>query len=205
MSSRAFTVSLLAAALAATALLAGCKQKPADTDLAAPQTPADTGALTLPQPAEQPRTESDVEIPTLSIATVDGQQFDLASRRGKWVVVNFWATWCKPCLKEMPELSALDAMREHVEVVGLAYEDITPDDMKVFLKLHPVVYPIAVVDTFNPPADFATPRGLPMTYLIAPDGKVADKFLGPVTAKDIESAITKAGGPKPLQAPAGQS
>lgn len=205
MSSRAFSVSLLAAALAATALLAGCKQKPADTDLAAPQTPADTGALTLPQPAEQPRTESDVEIPTLSIATVDGQQFDLASRRGKWVVVNFWATWCKPCLKEMPELSALDAMREHVEVVGLAYEDITPDDMKVFLKLHPVVYPIAVVDTFNPPADFATPRGLPMTYLIAPDGKVADKFLGPVTAKDIESAITKAGGPKPLQAPAGQS
>jgi thiol-disulfide isomerase/thioredoxin len=205
MSSRAFTGSLLAAALAATALLAGCKQKPADTDLAAPQTPADTGALTLPQPAEQPRTESDVEIPKLSIATVDGRQFDLASRRGKWVVVNFWATWCKPCLKEMPELSALDAMREHVEVVGLAYEDITPDDMKVFLKLHPVVYPIAVVDTFNPPADFATPRGLPMTYLIAPDGKVADKFLGPVTAKDIESAITKAGGPKPVQAPAGQS
>jgi thiol-disulfide isomerase/thioredoxin len=200
MSSRAITVSLLAAALATTALLSACKQKPADTELAGPQTPADTGALTLPQSAEQPRTENDVRVPTLSIATVDGQQFDLAARRGKWVVVNFWATWCKPCLKEMPELSALDAMREHVEVVGLAYEDITPDDMKVFLKLHPVVYPIAVVDTFNPPADFATPRGLPMTYLIAPDGTVADKFLGPVSAKDIESAITKAGGPK-----AGQS
>ncbi len=205
MSSRAITVSLLAAALVATALLAGCKRKPADTDLAAPQAPADTGALTLPQAAEQPRTENDVEIPKLSIATVEGQQFDLASRRGKWVVVNFWATWCKPCLKEMPELSALDAMREHIEVVGLAYEDITPDDMKVFLKLHPVVYPIAVVDTFNPPADFATPRGLPMTYLIAPDGRVADKFLGPVTASDIEAAIVKAGGPKPSQGPAGQS
>ena len=94
------------------------------------------------------------------------------------------------------ELSALDAMREHVEVLGLAYEDISADDMKVFLKLHPVVYPIAVVDTFNPPADFATPRGLPMTYLIAPDGRVADKFLGPVTAKDIEAAIAKAGGPQ---------
>jgi hypothetical protein len=87
-------------------------------------------------------------------------------------------------------------MREHVEVIGLAYEDISADDMKVFLKLHPVVYPIAVVDTFNPPADFATPRGLPMTYLIGPDGRIADKFLGPVTAKDIESAIVKAGGPQ---------
>lgn len=190
------SVSFLAVALAGVVLLGGCKKATPEPELAAPQTPADTGALTLPQPPEQPRHEGDVETPSLKIATVDGQQFDLAARRGRWVVVNFWATWCKPCLKEMPELSALDAMREHIEVVGLAYEDITPDDMKVFLKLHPVVYPIAVVDTFNPPADFATPRGLPMTYLIGPDGRVADKFLGPVTAKDIENAIAKAGGPK---------
>lgn len=195
---RAISRSLLALALASVVVLAGCKkeaQAPAP-DLAEPQTPAETGALTLPQAPEQPRHEGDVAVPVLKIATVDGQEYDLAARRGKWVVVNFWATWCKPCLKEMPELSALDAMREHIEVLGLAYEDITPDDMKVFLKLHPVVYPIAVVDTYNPPADFATPRGLPMTYLIAPDGKVADKFLGPVTAKDIEAAIAKAGGPK---------
>jgi len=197
MSSRATTRSLLVAALVAGALLAGCQQKkPADTDLAAPQTPSDTGALTLPQTADHPLSEGGVDVPKLVIATVDGKQYDLAARRGKWVVVNFWATWCKPCLKEMPELSALDAMREHIEVIGLAYEDISADDMKVFLKLHPVVYPIAVVDTFNPPADFATPRGLPMTYLISPDGKVADKFLGPVTAKDIEAAIAKAGGPQ---------
>ncbi|WP_206859853.1 TlpA disulfide reductase family protein [Lysobacter changpingensis] len=203
--SRAPVRSLLAVAFVMTALAAGCQKKPADTDLAEPQAPDETGALTLPQTPEHPVSEGGAEIPKLTIATVDGKQFDLAARRGKWVVVNFWATWCKPCLKEMPELSALDAMREHIEVVGLAYEDITPDDMKVFLKLHPVVYPIAVVDTFNPPADFATPRGLPMTYLIAPDGKVADRFLGPVTAKDIESAIAKAGGPKPLQEPAAQA
>lgn len=202
---RAISMSVLALALASVVLLGGCKKATPEPDLAEPQAPAETGALTLPQAPEQPRHEGDVEVPTLKIATVEGQQFDLAARRGKWVVVNFWATWCKPCLKEMPELSALDAMREHIEVIGLAYEDITPDDMKVFLKLHPVVYPIAVVDTFNPPADFATPRGLPMTYLIAPDGKVADKFLGPVTAKDIEAAIAKAGGPQSGQGPAAKS
>jgi hypothetical protein len=66
--------------------------------------------------------------------------------------------------------------------------------MQAFLKKHPVAYPIAIVDTYSPPADFDTPRGLPMTYLIGPDGKIADKFLGPVTAHDIESAIAKAGG-----------
>ena len=58
-----------------------------------------------------------------------------------------------------------------------------------------MVYPIAVVDVYDPPADFATPRGLPMTYLIAPGGKVAKRFLGPVTAKEIEGAIAAAGGP----------
>jgi thiol-disulfide isomerase/thioredoxin len=144
-------------------------------------------------------------MPTLKLTTVDGRQYDLAEHRGKWVVVNFWATWCKPCLKEMPELSALDTMREHIEVVGLAYEEIEPADMQAFLKQHPASYPIAIVDTYAPPADFDTPRGLPMTYLIAPDGKVADKFLGPVTAHDIESAIAKAGGPQPTKPEAGKS
>ena len=75
------------------------------------------------------------------------------------------------------------------------YEDITQEAMRAFLEDHPVVYPVAILDTFEPPKDFATPRGLPMTYLIAPDGKVAKQFLGPVTAHDLEGAIAKAGGP----------
>ena len=106
-----------------------------------------------------------------------------------------WATWCGPCLQEMPELSALDAMREHIVVVGLAYEDISVEDMRAFLQKRPVVYPIALLDVYNPPADFETPRGLPMTVLVGPDGKVAKTITGPVTAHDLEAAIAAAGGP----------
>ena len=177
-------------------LLAGCRQAadPAST------TAEDAPAAAAEAPVEETAPAADdapvrPDMPGLQVATVDGGSYDLAEHRGEWVVVNFWATWCAPCLKEMPELSALDAMREHVEVIGLAYEDIKPAELRTFLEKHPVVYPIAVVDVYDPPADFATPRGLPMTYLIAPGGKVAKRFLGPVTAKEIEGAIAAAGGP----------
>ncbi|MBW8367199.1 MAG: TlpA family protein disulfide reductase [Arenimonas sp.] len=130
--------------------------------------------------------------PTLVVDTLDHGPFDLASKRGSWVVVNFWATWCKPCLKEIPDFSAFDAARDDVTVIGLAYEEIEPEAMREFLGKHPAGYPIALLDVYNPPADFATPRGLPMTYLIAPDGTVADRFLGPVTSQDLAAAIAKA-------------
>ncbi|AMJ57564.1 MULTISPECIES: TlpA disulfide reductase family protein [Stenotrophomonas] len=170
--------------------LSACKPDP--TPVAAAPSPAPAApAAPAPAPGVVQQT---AEIPQLQVPTVDGKTYDLASHRGQWVVVNFWATWCAPCLQEMPELSALHAMRSNVEVVGLAYEDIELDEMQAFLKEHPVAYPIAIIDTFSPPKDFATPRGLPMTYLIGPDGKVARQFLGPVNAREVEEAITAAGG-----------
>lgn len=165
---------------------------PAPIETPAPTVPADQAPADKAAAAEAPVAK---DMPMLKVATVDGKTFDLAEQRGKWTVVNFWATWCGPCLKEMPELSALDAMREHIVVVGLAYEDTTTEAMQAFLKTHPVVYPIALLDVYNPPKDFDTPRGLPMTVLVGPDGKVAKTITGPVTAHDIETAIAAAGGP----------
>ncbi len=127
--------------------------------------------------------------PSLVVTTLDHGKFDLAQHRGKWVLVNFWATWCSPCLKEIPDFSAFDQQREDVEVIGLVFEEIEEADLRAFLKEHPAGYPIARVDVFDPPKDFDVPRGLPTSWLIAPDGSVAEKYLGPITSADLARRI----------------
>ena len=172
------------AAFAMLLLLAACKQ--ATAPVAAP--------ATVPAPTETPvKPATKPEKPSLKVITFDGQAYDLAEHRGHWVVVNFWATWCTPCLAEIPDLAALDKARDDVDVIGLAYEEIESPDMEAFLREHPISYPMAVLDVYHPPADFDTPPGLPMTYLIAPDGKVAKQFLGPTDAKELAQLIKAAG------------
>jgi thiol-disulfide isomerase/thioredoxin len=128
--------------------------------------------------------------PALTITTLDGGSFDLSKQSGKWVIVNYWATWCSPCLKELPDISAyVAAHKDKVAAIGLDFEDSDKADIEKFLKAHPLSYPVALVDIDNPPKDFDTPKGLPNTYVIAPDGHVAKAFMGPITAKDLDSVI----------------
>ncbi len=190
MMNRPLRLSVLAVVLA----LAACKpnhelpqpkvDKPASSQPPAAMTPSPSAGL------------ADVGAqPKLHLPTVDGKTFDLAEQRGHWVVVNYWATWCGPCLEEMPDLSALAALREYIKVVGIANDDVKPAELQAFLQKHPVVYPIVQVDPAAPPADFGMAPTLPISWLIDPQGKVVKRFMRPVKATDIEAAIASAGGP----------
>lgn len=185
--------SLRLSALAVVLALAACKPHPEQPQASAPKPAPTQPATATPSPVAG---LADVGAqPKLRLPTVDGKTFDLAEQRGHWVVVNYWATWCGPCLEEMPDLSALAALREYIKVVGVANDDIAPAELQAFLQKHPVVYPIVQVDPGAPPADFGTPPTLPISWLIDPQGKVVKRFMRPVKAADIEAAIAAAGGP----------
>jgi thiol-disulfide isomerase/thioredoxin len=124
-----------------------------------------------------------------TLQQLGGGAVSLSDFRGEWVVVNYWATWCAPCRKEMPELSALHSERSDVTVLGLAYEDIEDSDFDSFLETAPVSYPILKVDVYQPPQPFGAPRVLPTTIILDRAGRAVKDFIGPVTREAIEQFL----------------
>lgn len=126
---------------------------------------------------------------------LDGGEARLSEFRGQWVVLNYWATWCAPCRKEIPELSALHRQRSDITVLGLAFEDPADTDLAGFLAEFDVAYPILLVDVYQPPAPFGAPKVMPTTIILDAAGIAVKSFLGPVTGEMITDFIDSAAAP----------
>lgn len=124
-----------------------------------------------------------------TLPVLDGGEASLSDYLGQWVVVNYWATWCAPCRKEIPELSELHEERDDITVLGLAFEDVDETAFDAFLEEFDVSYPILLVDVYAPPEPFGAPKVLPTTVLLDPTGRSVKAFLGPVTRAAIEAYI----------------
>ena len=125
---------------------------------------------------------------TLKDAT--GKVHNLADYKGKWVLVNFWATWCPPCLEEMPDLVALYEERKDVMVLGIAMDYKNPKTVLEFADSMFVTYPIVLGDK-NIAAKIGKVPGLPTTYLFDPAGKQAAYKVGRITRESIENFMQK--------------
>ncbi len=124
-----------------------------------------------------------------TLQRLHGEEISLNELRGKWVVLNYWATWCAPCRKEIPELSALNDARDDIVVLGLAFEDTDIEIFDKFLEEFKPSYPILLVDVYVPPEPFGAPRVLPTTIIIDKQGRPVKTFLGPVTKELIETFV----------------
>lgn len=124
-----------------------------------------------------------------SLPQLNDEPLALSDYRGQWVILNYWATWCAPCRKEIPELSELHQQREDITVLGIAYEDVDIDMFTEFLKEFDISYPILVADVYQPPEPFGAPKVLPTTIILDPTGRSVKAFLGPVTGHDIEAFV----------------
>jgi peroxiredoxin len=115
--------------------------------------------------------------PALVLSELGGQTFDLSKLRGKVVLVNYWATWCAPCKKEMPVLNSF-YRRYHeqgLEIIGISADH--PEDFAKMRKMSSTLaYPTSTLDKISQDG-FGAPEGFPLTYVIDREGVVRDRFI----------------------------
>lgn len=129
-----------------------------------------------------------------SFQTPQGTTLDLAALKGKKVVLNFWATWCPPCLEEMPELDALhhELQERQIELIGIAVD--TAPNVQQFLHKRPVHYPI-VLAGFDGTTLAKTlgneQGGLPFTVILDEEGKKIFTKAGKIRMDEIRNALDR--------------
>jgi thiol-disulfide isomerase/thioredoxin len=130
-----------------------------------------------------------------SVRDLHGKAHSLAAHRGQWVLVNFWGTWCPPCLSEIPELNSLQAAHKNLVVIGVAIQSGTSAEVADFVAAHQMVYPVvmgsrAITEQIRSAASFKEElEGLPTSFLFGPKGELVYDQAGEITRKTIEKLM----------------
>lgn len=124
-----------------------------------------------------------------TLKDTNGVTHQLSDHKGKWVIINFWATWCPPCRKEFPDLSAFHRKyrKGNAVVFGINYDE-QPRKVRNFIEQNPVSFPVLLFDA-DQMGDFSNVDVLPTTFIINPKGELAAKQVGMVTQSMLEKYI----------------
>lgn len=129
---------------------------------------------------------------TFKLTDTKGNIFTEKNTRGKYLVVNFWATWCSPCLKEIPAfVEFYKENSEHVEILGLDFEPVNIELINEFVERFSINYPLILYTHINDSeyTKFGEIVGMPTTLIYSPDGELLQTFMGEITIEDLKKYI----------------
>lgn len=130
--------------------------------------------------------------PAVSVPALDGDgRVTLASRLGRPVLLNFWASWCEPCTREMPALVEFAEETPGMDVVGLAVNDL-PADSRRFAEQVGIPFDLGIDRDGAVAREFGA-TGLPVTVIVDQEGRVADTFFGEITRAQLDSYAEQLG------------
>ena len=125
----------------------------------------------------------------VSFHQLNGKQSKLSDYRGKWVLINYWASWCKPCYKEIPELNEFyQAHNAKVILLGVSFDLVKGAKLKQIVRKMKIQFPTLSKDPAQELAIGNVP-GLPITYVFGPNGKLQNTLYGSQTRENLEQAI----------------
>lgn len=125
-----------------------------------------------------------------TLSDLDGSPVSLSDFRGQWVVINFWASWCSPCVRELPELVSFQKKHPEVRVLGINFEETTNEQALAFLQPFDINFPNLKIGT-TPLLPFEPLEGLPTTAIVNPVGEIVERHMGPVTAIHLQAIIER--------------
>jgi len=127
------------------------------------------------------------QAPEFVLPDLTGKTVSLTALRGKPVLINFWATWCEPCREEMPALEELSKRAVgRYAVLGVSLDEDAAA-VRAFAKAHKLTFPLMLADR-KTSSGYAV-RGLPATFLIDAEGRIARRWVGPLDFKAVENDI----------------
>ena len=130
---------------------------------------------------------------TFELTDTKGNVFTEKNTHGKYLVVNFWATWCAPCLKEIPAfVKFYNKNSDHVEILGLDYEPVNLAVINEFIERFNINYPLVLYNNNNDSeySKFGEIFGMPTTLIYSPEGELLQTFMGEITIEDLDKYIS---------------